>query len=256
MVHAQFRFPSTVLGRMTGFHAILPKPQSLFVREDRAEAPREKKCLWFLHGVGDCGEDMLLHSHIGDLADEFDLTVILPDVENSFCLDSDPYMPYESYLMKELIPWTMELLPVSKAREDHFLGGISMGGYGAVRLGLLHPELFSKVFGLSAALDLGFALRYSRVCQIYLPPALTGKPDYAAHPDWDVQGLLERADPAVSPDFLLNCGERDAFFKANALFADRAKELGFRAVLAGSPGDHDWDYWRSALRPAVEWAVS
>ena len=117
MIHATYQFYSNVLGRMTRFHAILPRPQSLFQQADRAEAPKQKKCLWFFHGVGDCGEDVLLHTHIGDLSDAHDLIVVLPDLENSFCLDSDGYMRYESYLLDELIPMTEELLPISPRRE-------------------------------------------------------------------------------------------------------------------------------------------
>ena len=256
MIHATYQFYSNVLGRMTRFHAILPRPQSLFQQADRAEAPKQKKCLWFFHGVGDCGEDVLLHTHIGDLADAHDLIVVLPDLENSFCLDSDGYMRYESYLLDELIPMTEELLPISPRREDRFLGGISMGGYGAARLGLLRPEKAAKVVCLSPALNLPFAFRYSRVCQIALPPAFGKHTDFSAHPDWDITRLLEHADPASAPAYWLCCGERDMLSESSAAFAATAAERGLTAEHHPSPGEHDWDYWRKTIGPAVEWLVS
>ena len=256
MIHATYQFYSNILGRMTRFHAVLPRPQSLFQQVDRAEAPKLKKCLWFFHGVGDCGEDVLLHTHIGDLADAHDMIVVLPDLENSFCLDSDAYMRYESYLLQELIPMTAEYLPISARRQDHFLGGISMGGYGAVRLGLLRPELAAKVVCLSGALDLPFAFRYCRVCQISLPPAFGRHTDFPAHPDWNIMTLLHSSDPAAAPAFWLCCGERDMLAQSSAAFVAQASECGLSAEFHPSSGEHDWEYWRSTLAPAIKWLVS
>ena len=255
MVHGSFRFFSGVLGRMTGFHVILPRPQSLFARTDRRDAPKEKKCLWFFHGAGDCGEDVLLHTHIGDLADEHDLIVVLPDLENSFCLDSDGYMRYERYLTEELVPWTRELFPVSPRREDWLLGGISMGGYGAARLSLLHPEDWSRVFCLSGALDLRYALRFCKVCEIGLPQGLQARPDFSAHPDWDLFALLESSVPA-GQSYYLDCGRGDILHDSSAAFAQAAARRGFPAVLREAEGNHDWDYWRKRLPSAVFWAVN
>ncbi|MBR1660474.1 MAG: hypothetical protein IJ705_09170 [Oscillospiraceae bacterium] len=256
MIHSSYRFYSNILGRATGFHAILPRPQSIFRRMDREGAPAGKKCLWFFHGVGDCGEDVLLHTHIGELADERDMIVVLPDLENSFCLDSDAYMRYQSYLLEELLPMTEELLPLSPRREDRFCGGISMGGYGACRLGLLRPELFAKIIGLSPALDLGFAFRYSRVCQISLPPAFRGKPDLSAHPDWDAGKLLDKVSPAAAPAFWLSCGDRDMLRAGAVEFAERAASRGLAAEFHDAPGEHDWAFWRQNMDAAFDFLTA
>ena len=252
MIHATYKFYSNILGRMTGFDAILPRPQSLFQRMDREGAPRRKKCLWFFHGVGDCGADVLLHTHIGDLADGRDVAVLLPDIENSFLLDSGPYMRYESYFLDELLPMAEEALPLSPRREDRWIGGISMGGYGACRMGLRRPELFSRVAALSPALDMRFAFRYARVCQIALPPAFSPKSDLSAHPDWDVMNLLEQADPAAAPAFWLRCGDGDLLREGAEAFAARAVRRGFSAVFTGAPGEHDWAFWRQCMEPAFD----
>ncbi|MBR1496930.1 MAG: hypothetical protein IJ617_04835 [Oscillospiraceae bacterium] len=253
MIHATYKFYSTTLGRMTGFHAILPRPQSLFQRMDREEAPeKHKKSLWFFHGVGDCGEDVLLHTHIGDLADERDIAVILPDIENSFLLDTGPYMRYESYFLEELLPMAEEILPLSPRREDRYIGGISMGGYAACRMGLLRPEKFSRVAALSPALDMRFTFRYARVCQIALPPAFSLKTDLAAHPDWDVMDLLEQTDPAAAPAFWLTCGDRDLLRDGASAFAARASERGVPAAFAAAPGEHDWAFWRRSIDGAFD----
>lgn len=256
MVHAAFRFPSRALGRNLGFHVLLPKPQSLLTDGDSPMRVSEKKCLWFFHGVGDDGEAVLLHTDIAALCDELDLVVLLPDLENSFCLDVEDNLRFRTYLTEELIPYTTRIFGLSPRREDHLLGGISMGGYGACCLGLEQAEFFSKVFCLSGALDLRAAARFSRACGIVLPAPLTAKEPFL-RPGWDLLALLDRAADAggAVPEFLLICSKLDTVYKANVRFAERAAEREITAELRSAPGLHDWQFWRENLRPAVEWAV-
>ena len=257
MVHARFHFPSRALGREAEFHIILPKPQSAFAEVMRTDASEIKKCLWFFHGVGDSAETVLLQTEIAAMADEHNLMIVLPSAENSFCLDLGAGMRFRSYLLDELIPYVQSILPVPAGRENRLIGGISMGGYGACSLALERPELFSKVFALSGALDLKIGARFARACDIPLPPPLSGGADLPK--GWDLETLLERArgEGARLPEFYLACSEADYFWKANQRFAECAEAIGFPAVkLHSGPGSHDWAFWRANLAQAVEWAVA
>lgn len=256
MVHAQFRFPSRALGRAAEFHVVLPRPQSAFAELLRADAQEIKKCLWFFHGVGDSAEAVLLQTEIAALADEHNLMIVLPSVENSFCLDLDGGIRFRSYLLDELIPYVENILPVPDGRENQLIGGISMGGYGACSLALERPEKFSKVLCLSGALDLRSGTRFARACEIPLPPPLSG--NGVLPEDWDLLTLLERAmgGGAPLPEFYLVCSEMDSVWKSNKRFAEHAKALGVPAALHSRPGVHDWAFWRENLVPAVEWAVN
>ena len=256
MVHASFRFPSRALGRAAEFHVVLPKPQSAFAEFYRADSSEIRKCLWFFHGVGDSAETMLLQTEIAALADEHNLMIVLPCVENSFCLDLGSGMRFRSYLLDELIPYVENVLPVPAGRENRLIGGISMGGYGACSLALERSEQFSRVICLSGALDLKAGARFARACDIPLPPPLSGKGDIPE--DWVLEALLERAVSAGAPlpEFHLTCSELDSVWKSNQRFAERAKNLGVPVLLHSRPGLHDWAFWRENLVPAVEWAVS
>lgn len=256
MVHALFRFPSRALGRAAEFHVLLPRPQSAFAELLRPDASEVKKSLFFFHGVGDDAETVLLQTEIAALADEHKAMIVLPSVENSFCLDVNAGTRFRSYLLEELIPYVETVLPVPEGRENRIIGGISMGGYGACSLALERPELFSKVFCLSGALDLKAGARFARACGIPLPPPLSGKGEIPE--DWDLETLLERAAGGGGPlpEFYLACSELDSVWKSNRRFAERAEALGVPVELRSGPGAHDWAFWRENLAPAVEWAVS
>ena len=256
MVHAHFRFPSRTLGRAAEFHVVLPRPQSVFTDLLRPGASEIKKCLFFFHGVGDSAETVLLQTELAAMADEHNLMIVLPSVENSFCLDVNAGMRFQSYLLDELIPYVEAVLPVPEGREDRLVGGISMGGYGACSLALERPELFSRVFCLSGALDLRAGARFARACEIPLPPPLSGGGEIPE--DWDLETLLERAKGGGGPlpEFYLVCSEMDSVWRSNRRFAERAEALGVPVELHGRPGLHDWAFWRENLAPAVEWALA
>ena len=86
-------------------------------------------------------------------AEANDLAVIMPSGENRFYLDDEKSGElYGEFIGKELVEFTRKLFPLSDKREDTFIAGLSMGGYGAIRNGLKYAENFGCVIGLSAAL--------------------------------------------------------------------------------------------------------
>ncbi len=257
MVHARFTFPSRALGRNTAFHILLPRPQSLFADAQNSMEFEAKKCVWMFHGVGDDAETVLNRTDIAGLCDELDCIVILPSVENSFCLDAAPHQHFRSYLTEELFPYIRRLFSLSRRREDHIIGGISMGGYGACSIAFQAPELFSRVFCLSGALDMRIAARFARACGISLVEELTARDALSRHPDWDLCHLLrELAGRREIPAVWLICSEMDAVFKSNLLLAQEGQSLGLPIELHRAEGLHDWSFWRENLPAALRWALA
>ena len=132
-----------------------------------------------------------------------------------------------------------------------------MGGYGACSLGLGCPELFSKVFCLSGALDMRMGARFARACGIPLAAPLIERDVLERHPDWDLLQLLDRAAAGGEkiPPIWMVCSELDAVFKSNLSFAQRGAELGLAVELHRAPGLHDWAFWRENLPAALDWAL-
>ncbi len=145
MAVVQVEFQSETLKRRTAFQAILPIEF----------APAPYPTLYLLHGLTDNSSAWLQNTRIRMWAEKMGLAVILPSGENSFYLDvpvkDGCYGDFSEYIGRELVEVTRRMFPLSDRREDTFIGGLSMGGYGACRNGLKYCGTFGKVAMLSAA---------------------------------------------------------------------------------------------------------
>ena len=145
MAVVQVEFRSKTLKRQVSFRAILPT--------ENFELPYPT--LYLLHGLTDDSSAWLYNTRIRMWAEQMGLAVILPSGENSFYLDvpvkDGCYGDFGEYIGRELVAVTRKMFPLSHKREDTFIGGLSMGGYGACRNGLKYCDTFGKVAMLSAA---------------------------------------------------------------------------------------------------------
>lgn len=78
----------------------------------------------------------------------------MPAGENKFYIDHDKSTDQFSQYIEELVVQTRKIFPLSENREDTYIAGLSMGGYGAIVNGLKYNTLFSRIAGLSAALHI------------------------------------------------------------------------------------------------------
>lgn len=209
---------------------------------------RPHRLLTLLHGAEETPETMLSAFDFLSVAEGLRLAILLPALGNSFCLDWGEGLCARSALLKELLPVAQERSGVSAAREVNAVGGISMGGFGALSLALSEPERFAAAFSLSGALDLKKAAQLFRICQLPPPGDLR---QAASRPEaqWDM--LLARN--TVKPALYLAWGDRDWFVDANCAFARQASECGLSVKTEETSGLHDWTYWGRSLAPALAW---
>jgi len=160
---------------------------------------------------------------------------------------------YARFLDEELVPWVEARYRTGATRQARFVTGISMGGFGAVRWGLAHPELFAAVGTLSPAVQ-QLTWRMVEVLPFFARPTVTKafgpSPDRNSFRANDLYDLL-LSHPEVAaqaPPILVRCGETDAYRLADVtLYFDRFLEVvGVRHELVIEPGGHDWGYWRGA----------
>lgn len=147
-------FASEVLSRYIGLNVIVPMETPGLPGTETTEKRRTKefKTLYLLHGYGGNQDDWLTYSHIRTLADEYGIAVVLPAGENSFYVDGQAVgTRWGEMVGRELVAFTRQMFPISNKREDTFIGGLSMGGFGALRLGSCYHETFSKIFCFSGA---------------------------------------------------------------------------------------------------------
>lgn len=144
---ATIRLMSQVLFMPTDVTVLLP---------ERPAAPNERfKTLWLLHGA--CGDHRtyLYTAELEQIVQQHNVVIIMPSALNS---DYGSYAQFgtgynfAAYFFEELMPFVFATFPVSDRREDNYIEGASMGGYGAMSLGLLHPERFAAIGMLGASL--------------------------------------------------------------------------------------------------------
>ncbi len=247
-------FPSDSLKTVARVVVLLPKPQASPFDLKTVPVSRTFPTLYLLHGAFDDGECWLWRTDLADLVDSLGLAVVIPSCQNSFYLDDDGGMGYHTYITEELPSYLGRILPLSPKREENFIGGLSMGGYGSLYAAFMRPEQYSKVFSMSGALDIRMSSDFVKTCGGTLPSCLrNGKP--LGGGDYDLMPLAEGAKADRIPQILLTCGEQDPFLGTNRAFFQKAQGNGLNVSLRVTPGGHEWNYWREWLPRCLGWLM-
>ncbi len=154
MALLQVNYVSKALFRSVPLNVVLPTDKILdFESFDYAMKPGQKfKTLYLLHGLIGNYTDWISGSRIQRWAEERNLAVVMPSGDNAFYVDNiHGGDRYGEFIGKELVEMTRLMFPLSDKREDTFIAGLSMGGYGAIRNAIKYSDTFSCVAGLSSA---------------------------------------------------------------------------------------------------------
>ncbi len=202
--------------------------------------------LYLLHGLTDDHTAWIRYTSIERYAEAAGLAVVMPAVHHSFYADEVHGHRYWTYVSEELPALVHSFFRVSARAADTFVAGLSMGGYGALKLALTHPDRYAAAASLSGALD----LRY-----------LVGRPDRAAllHRafddtirDSDDLFALLAAAPSLPPLYI-GCGTSDGLFPANERFIAAATDAGVDLTVDLRPGDHEWRLWDAMIADVISW---
>ncbi len=207
--------------------------------------------LYLLHGLTDDHTAWTRFTSIERYADDHGLAVVMPQVHRSFYADEAYGMKFWTFLSEELPRVVERFFQVSSRREDTFVAGLSMGGYGAFKWALREPHRFAAAVSLSGALDLAWLQRHDDrphirkvMADVYAGRDVTGSDDDLFH-------LLRTADPATLPRLMLRCGTGDHLLHQNERFVAACAEAGVPLDSGFGPGEHEWGYWDTHIRPAL-----
>ena len=263
MAITQVSFFSQSLSRQVTFKAIIPVGK---FRMPGMPLPikRPLKTLYLLHGIFGNHEDWLTGTRIASWAESRDLAVIMPSAENSFYLDNEKSgAMYGEFFGKELVEFTRDLFPLSKRREDTFIGGLSMGGYGAMRTGLKYHETFGAIAALSGALLVDRAVMSTndtpsitgRIGLRSFYESVFGDLDKLKGSDKDPKALITslKKNNAPIPKIYIACGTEDFLIEANRDYHKFLDETGVEHDYVEGPGAHTWDYWDEYILKVLDW---
>ena len=248
MAHLVVDYYADALGVQTRMHVLLP--QRL--------AAGKAKTLYLLHGMSDDEGTWMRRTSIERYAEEKGLAVVMPDGGLGWYTDMYRGLAWFRFISEELPALCRRFFPIlSDKREDTYIGGNSMGGYGALKCALRAPRTFSKVISLSGALDAADTAINNTV------PATRRYWEDVFGPAEDVSGsendLFAAAtaltDPALRPRIYMWCGTEDFLYAQNIRMRDHLRALGYDLTYEESPGDHQWRHWDKKIADALDWLL-
>lgn len=261
MAHIQMSFYSNALKKNANVMVFLPTQDAddyLFGSGNAKYAPEKKyQTLYLLHGsYGDCMDWGRLTS-VERYAQQHCLAVVMPSGENSSYLNMDYGEAYLDYIGRELPEFLRIMFPLSERREDTFIAGLSMGGYGAWRLGLEFPEQYGAIASLSGGMEMkkiqaGHSAHLDKMDHGY-QAAVHGERNCGDLRN-DLLELLKAdiADGKELPKLYMTCGTEDFIYSYNESFYADASQLA-PITYARHPGVHDWVFWDAHLPDVLNW---
>lgn len=250
-------FFSGCLQRWVEYRMLLPTSFD-GVKDEELNA-KECKVLILLHGFCEMSRTYPDNTNIAELADKYGLCVILPSGENSFYLDGKASgRKYGTYVGQEILSNARERFHLTDNREDTFIGGSSMGGFGAIHTGLLFPETFGGAFGMSSALIMDMVASsqaapvHGMANQEYYDLVFGPAKDYLTSPN-DPRVLVKelKAKGERFPTLRLSCGTSDFMLNESRAFDAFLTEQGVEHIYVEGDGGHDFGFWNAQLEPSI-----
>jgi S-formylglutathione hydrolase FrmB len=253
MAHLRCDFFSDSLSLSTSMTVILPQRTTTQIGMAGASSADPPPVLYLLHGLSDDDTSWLRRTSIERYAAPLGLAVVMPQVHRSFYSDEAYGGRYWTFVSEELPSLVSSFFRVSQRREDTFVAGLSMGGYGAFKLALRQPERFAAAACLSGAVHLsGLPSGRSRPEDPRMFERVFGEGPIDGSDD-DLFRLLEQADPGALPDLYLSCGTEDPLYADNAAFGDACGRAGVDVTTSFGPGAHSWDFWDARISDVLAW---
>lgn len=235
MALLEYCFRSETLGQHVMANIILPE----------CEPPKDGfPTLWLLHGLSDNHKSWCRSSNIEKYVEKRGLAVVMPDAYRSFYTNMQSGQRYWDYIAEE-IPYIMRrTFRLSENRKDNFAAGLSMGGYGAFKLGLRYPERYAAVGSLSGALDIVNRIPESDTSLYTEMRNIFGDEEILERDGGNLLSLVNAVEePEKYPRFYQACGTEDFLYMDNQNFLSAADAAGLDITYEESRGDHNWIFW-------------
>ena len=211
--------------------------------------------MYLLHGLYGSDDIFLANTSIQKFAEDAGIAVVIPCGENSFYLNHlKSHELYADYVGQELLDITRNIFPLSCKREDTFIAGFSMGGYGAIRNGLKYSHNFSKIGAVSATLitdDIHLLnennnVLYSRS----FAESCFGNLDEVIGSDVDPKYLIEHTKNI--PEIFMACGYDDFLYDKNVDFYNFLHSKGVNSKFIQAEGKHDWEFCDKYIKEFIK----
>ncbi|CAN5616696.1 alpha/beta hydrolase family protein [soil metagenome] len=237
MAFIDLHYFSTALGKQTAAWALVP---------EGLEPPYQ--VMFLLHGLSDDHTIWLRRTSLERYIEGLPLVVVMPDGGRGFYADAEAGFAYGTAIGKELPDLIKKILPVKQG--GWAIQGLSMGGYGALRLAFAYPETFASAVSHSGAVAYGHFPDdwrqdndWSRETERILGKEPAGGPN-------DLFALAEKHK--AQPKFRFDCGTGDFLIESNREFHRHLEAIGRPHEYDEHPGEHNWAYWDDHVMSGIE----
>lgn len=258
---------SYALGKMVPLDVYLPYDDNR-----RFKITKPTKTLILLHGLGGNYSYWHRFSSIERYAQQRNLAIIMPDADMSMYTDMKCGQNYEKYIAIELKEIISNLFRLNTSRDNYFIAGLSMGGYGALKLAIKYPEEFGKCASFSGAFMIGSRQHLNELSQwsdpgesdIYDENYEITKnfqigykgsfgEDFTYREKDDLFLVTERAAESniKLPEILMTCGTEDFVFNDNLRYCGHLDELDIPYQFYKWNGVHEWSFWDESIRKYI-----
>jgi len=257
----QTNFHSNALGLACSMNVILPQAageNQIGVAGATTGVPEHGwPTLYLLHGLSDDHSIWLRRTSIERYVSPLGLAVVMPAVNRSFYTDMAVGPKYWTFISEELPMLCRQMFRLSSRREDNFVAGLSMGGYGAFKLALRKPEMFAAAASLSGAVDMAHRIDRNEAPKWGEELAcIFGDLKTFVDSDNDLVGLAKKlaASDQPRPALYQCCGKDDYLIEHNRRFHAAAAQAGLAVTCDEDPGfGHTWDYWDMTIQRVLDW---
>jgi S-formylglutathione hydrolase FrmB len=246
MALLETRFDSQVLDLWLGRNVSLPEHPDAW-----NEPPA---ILYLLHGLSDDHTIWSRRTSIERYAADYPLVVVMPDVYKSFYRNMVHGSNYWTFVSEELPMFVKRWFNVSSDPKKTFVAGLSMGGYGAMKLALDRPGQYAAAASLSGALDIAAHIDdewdESRAATF---DAIFGDLQSLPGSEHDLVAQLGKINEVPETKFHVCCGTEDYLYQNSINFRDKAVEAGLHLTYEEFDGDHEWGFWDTHIQRVLEW---
>ncbi len=258
MILNEVNFFSETLGLLSTMYVLLPQRA---LSDARSKRRPKYRTLYLLHGHSDDHTAWMRWSSIERYAEGLNLAVVMPAVHLSFYNDMAYGPAYWQFISEEVPALVRDMFSLSAKREDNFVAGLSMGGYGAFKMALTHPERYAAAASLSGAVDINDVVSVKKADPLnkaWLVEMRNVFGDLSKVPGskHDLFALAKKvAKSSVKPRLYQCCGTEDFLHADNIRFRDAVRKLPLDLTYEEGPGEHNWDYWDKNIQNVLAWMI-
>lgn len=255
MAFLQVQFYSTVLNVCSTVNVILPEANQ-GIGVDASKVGTLPKVLYLLHGYSDDHSIWLRRTSVERYAAQYNLAVIMPAVNHSFYCNEVHGERYWDYVSDELPRVMHTFFRLSDRPEDTFVAGLSMGGYGAMKLALTYPERFGAAASFSGATDIADMSHRGTDSLLQMDRIFGSRDSISGTPNDLFYLLKENADAPRKPRLYVSCGTKDFLYHQHQKFVPAAQALGWDVTRFDKPDTtHSWAFWDEEIKKFISFAM-